>query len=80
MAISATLALGLVLSLLPSVPAALVGIRLVWLGLAMLVAVPLINVVDVLIIEWRLKEWPFAGAALGVLLLMAYAIVGKLMR
>jgi uncharacterized membrane protein len=80
MATSATLAMGLALSLLLGGPAALVGEKLVWLGLAMLIAIPVANVVDVLIIEWRLKEWPFVGAAIGVLLLLAYAIISKLTR
>jgi hypothetical protein len=78
MATSATLAMGLVLSLVVSGPAAPVASALVWLGLGMLVAIPVLNVIDVLIIECRLKEWPFAGAAAAVLLLLAYTIFDKL--
>lgn len=78
MATSATLALGLVLSLIVSGPTAPVANALVWAGLGMLVAIPVLNVVDVLIIECRLKEWPFAGAAAAVLLLLAYTVFEKL--
>lgn len=78
MATSATLALGVALSVLFAGPAAPAAVALVWLGLAMLAAIPVLNVVDVLIIEWRLKEWPFVGAAAAVLLLLAYAVVSKL--
>lgn len=78
MATSATLAMGLVLSLVVSGPAAPVASALVWLGLGMLVAIPVLNVIDVLIIEWRLKEWPFVGAAAAVLVLLAYTVFDKL--
>lgn len=78
MATSATLAMGLVLSVVVSGPAAPVASALVWLGLGMLVAIPVLNVIDVLIIECRLKEWPFAGAAAAVLLLLAYTIFDRL--
>jgi hypothetical protein len=77
-ATSATLATGLVMSLVLSGPAAPVASALVWLGLGMLVAIPIFNVIDVLIIESRLKEWPFAGAAALVLLMLAYTFVEKL--
>jgi hypothetical protein len=77
-ATSATLATGLVMSLVLSGPAAPVASALVWLGLGMLVAIPIFNVIDVLIIECRLKEWPFAGAAALVLLMLAYTFVEKL--
>jgi len=80
MATSATLALGLVLSLIVSGPTAPIGDAMVWLGLAMLVAIPVFNVIDVLIIECRLKEWPFAGAALAVLALLTYTVVEKLSK
>ncbi len=77
-ATSATLATGLAMSLIVSGPTAPVADALVWLGLGMLVAIPVFNVIDVLIIEWRLKEWPFAGAAIAVLLMLAYTVVEKL--
>ncbi len=80
MATSATLALGLVLSLLVSGPAAPVAEALVWLGLAMLVAIPVLNVVDVLIVEWQMQERSFAAAAAIVLMLLAYSVVSKLSR
>ena len=80
MATSATLAMGLALSLIVSGPTAPIADALVWLGLGMLVAIPIFSVIDVLIIEWRLKEWPFAGAAIAVLVLLAYTIVEKLSR
>lgn len=75
MATSATLAMGLALSLFVSGPAAPVAEALLWLGLGMLVAIPILNVIDVVVIECRLKEWPFAGAGVAVLVLLAYAIV-----
>ena len=75
MATSATLAMGLALSLVVAGPAAPVAEALVWLGLGMLVAIPVLNVIDVLMIEWRLKEWPFAGAAVAVLLMLAYTLL-----
>jgi len=75
MATSATLAMGLALSLVVAGPAAPVAEALVWLGLGMLVAIPVLNVIDVLMIEWRLKEWPFAGAAVVVLLMLAYTLL-----
>jgi hypothetical protein len=80
MATSATLALGLALSLVVAGPAAPAAGALVWLGLGMLVALPVLNVIDVLIIECRLKEWPFAGAAAAVLVLLAYTVVEKLSK
>jgi hypothetical protein len=80
MATSATLAMGLILSLILSGPTAPVASALVWVGLGMLVAIPVLNVVDVLIIECRLKEWPFAGAAAAVLALLAYTVFEKLGR
>ena len=79
-AASATLATGLVMSMVLSGPAASVAAALVWLGLGMLVALPVLNVIDVLIIECRLKEWPFAGAAALVLLMLAYTFFEKLGR
>ena len=79
-ATSATLATGLVMSLVVSGPAAPVAIALVWLGLGMLVALPVLNVIDVLIIECRLKEWPFAAAAAVVLLMLAYTFFEKLSK
>ena len=77
-ATSATLATGLAMSLVLSGPAAPVAVALVWLGLGMLVAIPVLNVIDVFIIECRLKEWPFAAAAAAVLLMLAYTFVEKL--
>ena len=75
MATSATLAMGLALSLFVAGPAAPAAEAMVWLGLGMLVTIPVLNVIDVLIIECRLKEWPFAGAAVAVLLMLAYTFV-----
>ena len=74
-ATSATLATGLAMSLVVSGPAAPVAVALVWLGMGMLVAIPVLNVIDVLLIEWRLKEWPFVGAAVAVLLMLGYTLV-----
>jgi hypothetical protein len=77
MATSATLAMGLALSLVAAGPTAPVAEALVWLGLGMLVAIPILNVIDVVIIECRLKEWPFAAAGVAVLVLLAYAVAVK---
>lgn len=79
-ATTATLALGLALSLVVSGPTAPVGEALLWLGLGMLISIPVLNVIDVLIIECRLKEWPFAGAAVAVLVMLAYTVFDKLSR
>ena len=77
---TATLAMGLALSLIVSGPAAPVASALLWIGLAMLLTIPILNVIDVLIIECRLKEWPFAGAAVAVLVMLAYTLIDKLNR
>jgi hypothetical protein len=77
MATSATLAMGLALSLFVSGHAAPVADALVWLGLGMLVAIPILNVIDVVIIECRVKDWPFAAAGVAVLVLLAYTIAVK---
>jgi len=79
-ATAATLAMGLALSLVVTGPAAPAANALIWLGLGMLVTIPILNVVDVLLIECRLKEWPFAGAAVAVLLMLAYTIFEKLSK
>ncbi|MSO50658.1 MAG: hypothetical protein EXQ49_12310 [Acidobacteria bacterium] len=78
MATSATLAMGLALSLFVSGPAAPVAEALLWLGLGMLVAIPILNVINVVIIECRLKEWLFAAAGVAVLVLLAYTIAAKI--
>lgn len=80
MATSATLAMGLALSLFVSGPAAPVAEALLWLGLGMLVTIPVLNVIDVVIIECRLKEWPFAAAGVAVLVLLAYTVAIKVGR
>jgi len=80
MATSATLAMGLALSLFVSGPAAPAAEALVWLGLGMLVAIPVLNVIDVVLIECRLKEWPFAAAGGAVLVLLAYTIAVKVIK
>ena len=77
---SATLAMGLVLSLVASGLTAPVAQALVWVGLAMLVTIPIVNVIDVLMIEWRLKEWPFVGAAVAVIAMLGYTVFDKLSR
>lgn len=79
-ATSATLAMGLALSLIVAGPTAPVAQALVWIGLGMLVTIPILNVIDVLIIECRLKEWPFAGAAVAVLVMLAYTVFEKLSK
>ena len=78
MSTAATLAMGLALSLLVGAPAAPAAEALVWAGLAALVALPLLNVVDLLVAEWRSKDWPFVAVAIVVLLLLGYTIADKL--
>lgn len=78
MATSALLAVGLTMSLLVSGPAAAVATALLWTGLALLVSLPVLNVVSVLIDEWKSEDRRFAAAALAVLALMAYTIASKL--
>jgi hypothetical protein len=72
--------MGVALSLVLAGPTAPVAEAMVWLGLGMLVTIPVFNVIDVLLIEWRLREWPFAGAAVAVLMLLAYTVIDKLNR
>jgi uncharacterized membrane protein len=78
MATSATLAMGLVLSLLMSGPAAQVANALLWTGFGLLVSLPVFSVIAVLLDEWRAPDRRFAAAAAAVLLLLAYTIVTKL--
>lgn len=77
-ATSVALALGLALSLLVTGPAAPVAAALLWTGLALLTAIPVLNVVGVLIDEWRREDRRFAAAAIAVLVLLAYTTAAKL--
>lgn len=45
---------------------------------ALLIAVPIVNVVAVFAEEVRSRDWPFVASAAAVLLLLAYTIVSKL--
>lgn len=78
MATSAALAMGLALSLFVTGPAAPVAAALLWTGLALLTAIPVLNVVGVLIDEWRRDDRRFAAAAIAVLVLLAYTTAAKL--
>ena len=78
MATSAALAMGLALSLVVTGPAAPVAMALLWTGLALLTAIPVLNVVGVLIDEWRQDDRRFAAAAIAVLVLLAYTTAAKL--
>ena len=55
MATSATLAMGLALSLVVAGPAVPAAEAMVWLGLGMLVMIPVFNVIDVLMNSLRKK-------------------------
>jgi uncharacterized membrane protein len=78
MATSALLALGLAMSLLVTGPAAAAATALIWVGLGLLVLVPILNVVCVLIDEWHAADRRFAAAAVAVLVLLAYTIAAAL--
>lgn len=43
-----------------------------------LIGLPVVNLVGVLAAEVRRRDWTFAGVALAVLGLVAYAIIGRL--
>ena len=73
-----SLAMGMVLSLLVAGPAAAVANALVWVGLALLVSIPVLTVVGVLIDEWRRRDWRFVLAGVAALCLLAFAIARKL--
>lgn len=78
MATSAALAMGLALSLFVTGPAAPVAAGLLWIGLALLIAIPVLNVAGVLIDEWRRDDRRFAAAAIAVLVLLAYTTAARL--
>jgi uncharacterized membrane protein len=80
MATSALLALGLTMSLLVTGPAAEAATALIWVGLGLLVLVPVLNVVGVLIDEWHAADRRFAAAAVAVLALLAYTIAAALSK
>jgi uncharacterized membrane protein len=77
-ATSACLGMGLALWLLWAGPGREVGIAMIWVGLAMLVLIPVLNVVAVLLDEWSAKPRTFALAAGGVLLLLIISTAYKL--
>ncbi|MBM3750707.1 MAG: hypothetical protein FJW21_05935 [Acidimicrobiia bacterium] len=77
-ATSACLGLGLVMSFLVTGPVAQVATALVWTGLALLVLVPLLNVVSVFAEEWSAGRRAFAWAAAGVILLLITTTIYKL--
>lgn len=77
-ATSACLGLGLVMSFLATGPVVQVATSMVWTGLALLVIVPVLNVVAVFIEEWAAGRRAFAWAAVGVILLLVATTVYRL--
>ena len=71
---SAVLAVGLVVSRVSPSP----EMRLIYAGLAVLVALPVTNVIVVLIDEVRLRQWRFVVAAVIVLLILALNVRYKM--
>lgn len=69
-ATSATLGLGLALFFTVSGPASEVATALLWTGLALLVAIPALNVVAVFFDELASTRRRFAWAAAGVIVLL----------
>jgi hypothetical protein len=65
------LAAGLAASVIDSAA----GTRFAWFlvdaGLALLIAVPIMNVAAVSVVEWQRRAWTFACSALAVLMLVA---------
>jgi len=77
-ATSATLGLGLLMHFLVSGPAAEVATALIWTGLAMLVSIPVLNLLAVTLDEWASNRRAFAFVALGVILLLVATTIYKL--
>lgn len=77
-ATSACLGMGLAMWLLWAGPGRDVGIAMIWVGLAILVLIPALNVVAVLLDEWSATPRTFAMAAIGVLLLLAFSTAYKI--
>jgi uncharacterized membrane protein len=77
-ATSACLGMGLVMWLLWAGPGRQVGTAMIWVGLGILVLIPVLNVVAVLLDEWSAKPRTFAMAAIGVLLLLIVSTAYKL--
>ena len=57
-----------------------VGTAMVWVGLAMLVLIPALNVVAVLLDEWSAKPRTFAFAAASVLVLLVVSTAYKIWK
>jgi uncharacterized membrane protein len=77
-ATSACLGMGLAMWLLWAGPGSEVGTAMIWIGLAILVLIPVLNVVAVLLDEWSAKPRTFAMAAIAVLVLLIVSTVYKL--
>jgi hypothetical protein len=71
---TALLVLGLAMALAGHASSA----RVLGLGCALLVSIPILNVCAVLAVEVRHRDWRFAAVAALVLLLLAYAVVIRL--
>lgn len=78
LATSATLGMGLVLSLLVAGPARQAATALIWTGLGLLVLVPVGNVIAVLIEEWPARPRTFAYVALAVIAVLTWAVMQRL--
>ena len=76
-ATSACLGMGLAMWLLWAGPGREIGTAMIWVGLAILVLIPALNVVAVLLDEWSAKPRTFALAAGGVLVLLIISTAYK---
>jgi uncharacterized membrane protein len=79
-ATSACLGMGLLMWFLITGPAQQVGTAMIWAGLALLVLIPVLNVIAVLLDEWSVKPRTFAWAAAGVLLLLVVSTLYKIWK
>lgn len=78
-ATSACLGMGLAMWLLWTGPGQAVGAAMIWVGLGILVLIPILNVVAVLLDEWSEQPRTFALAAIGVLVLLIISTAYKLL-
>lgn len=79
-ATSACLGMGLAMWLLWPGAGREVGTAMIWVGLTILVLIPIVNVVAVLLDEWASPTRRFALAAAGVLLLLIISTAYKFLR
>jgi uncharacterized membrane protein len=55
------------------------SVRVLGLACAVLVSIPILNVLAVLAVEVRRRDWRFAAVAALVLLLLAYTVVTRVL-